>query len=69
MANLTEPPEDFCPIMTVADLAPEEREELYQNLLANRMRLEDHLQLSKEGLKLVDLITPIWRRPLMNPIQ
>jgi hypothetical protein len=55
MVNLTEPPEDFYPIMTVADLTPEEREELYQNLLANRMRLEDHLQLSKEGLKLVDL--------------
>ena len=31
--------------MVVAELTPEEREELYQDLLADRVRLEDHLQL------------------------
>ena len=29
--------------MVVAELTPEEREELYQDLLADRVRLEDHL--------------------------
>lgn len=55
--------------MVVAELTLEEREELYQELLADRVRLEDHLQLTKEGSKPVELGTPIGRLSRMDAIQ
>jgi DnaK suppressor protein len=55
--------------MVVAELTPEEREELYQDLLAGLVRLEDHLQLTKEGSKPVELSTPIGRLSRMDAIQ
>lgn len=55
--------------MAVTELTPEEREELYQDLLADRLRLEDHLQLTKEGSKPVELDTPIGRLSRMDAIQ
>ncbi len=55
--------------MTVAELTTEQRDELYQDLLADRQRLEANLQLSKSGSKPVDLTTPIGRLSRMDAIQ
>ena len=55
--------------MTVPDLAPEQLEELHRNLLADRVRLEEYLALTKEGAKPVDLGTPIGRLSRMDAIQ
>ena len=55
--------------MTVPDLAPEQLEELHQDLLADRLRLEQYLELTKEGAKPVDLGTPIGRLSRMDAMQ
>ncbi len=55
--------------MIVPELAPEQLEELHQDLLTDRLRLEESLQLSKEGSKPVELSTPIGRLSRMDAIQ
>ena len=55
--------------MTVPELAPEQLEELHQDLLADRRRLEQYLQITKEGAKPVDLGTPIGRLSRMDAMQ
>ncbi len=55
--------------MTDEELAPDQLEELRQVLLADRVRLEEHLRLTKEGSKPVDLSTPIGRLSRMDAIQ
>ena len=55
--------------MAVAELTPEQREELYRDLVADRLRLEENLQLTKEGSKPVQLGTPIGRLSRMDAMQ
>ena len=55
--------------MIVSELTPEQLEELHEALLADRQRLEEHLRLSKEGSKPVDLGTPIGRLSRMDAMQ
>ena len=55
--------------MNVPDLTPEQLEELHQNLLADRLRLEQYLELTTEGAKPVDLGTPIGRLSRMDAMQ
>lgn len=55
--------------MAVPDLTPEQLEELHQDLLADRVRLERYLALTKEGAKPVDLGTPIGRLSRMDAMQ
>ena len=55
--------------MDVSELTPEQLEELHQALERDRLRLEEHLQLTKEGSKPVQLGTPIGRVSRMDAIQ
>ncbi len=55
--------------MVVSELTAAQREELHQDLLTDRQRLEDNLLLSKTGAKPVDLTTPIGRLSRMDAIQ
>ncbi len=55
--------------MTALELTPEELAELRHDLAADRLRLEDSLQLTKEGSKPVDLSTPIGRLSRMDAMQ
>ena len=55
--------------MVIAELTPDERDELYHDLLDDRLRLEDHLRLTKEGSKPVELSTPIGRLSRMDAMQ
>jgi DnaK suppressor protein len=55
--------------MVVAELTAEECEELYHDLLDDRLRLEDHLRLTREGSKPVELSTPIGRLSRMDAMQ
>jgi DnaK suppressor protein len=55
--------------MDIAELTPDQREELYQLLLAEQVRLEAHFALSEEGSKPVQLGTPIGRLSRMDAIQ
>ena len=55
--------------MTDLELTPKQLEELHRALAADRLRLEDSLQLTKEGSKPVDLNTPIGRLSRMDAIQ
>ena len=55
--------------MIVPELTPEQAEELHQALLTERLRLQQHLQLTKEGSKPVDLDTPIGRLSRMDAMQ
>ena len=55
--------------MGAFELTPEQFEELHRDLLADRVRLEENLQLTKEGSKPVDLRTPIGRLSRMDAIQ
>ena len=55
--------------MSAQELAPEQVEELHQDLLAARQRLEEHLRLTKDGAKPVELATPIGRLSRMDAIQ
>ena len=55
--------------MDVAELTPQQLEDLYQALERDRLRLEEHLQLTKEGSKPVQLGTPIGRLSRMDAIQ
>ena len=55
--------------MGASELTPEQFEELHRDLLADRVRLEENLQLTKEGSKPVDLRTPIGRLSRMDAIQ
>ena len=55
--------------MSVPELTPEQVEELHQDLLNERLRLEENLQLTKEGSKPVDLGTPIGRLSRMDAMQ
>ena len=55
--------------MDVAELTPQQLEDLYQALERDRLRLEKHLQLTKEGSKPVQLGTPIGRLSRMDAIQ
>ena len=55
--------------MTALELTPEQLAELHRDLAADRLRLEDSLQLTKEGSKPVDLNTPIGRLSRMDAIQ
>ena len=55
--------------MTAPDLSSEELEELHRDLLADRLRLEQYLQLTREGAKPVDLGTPIGRLSRMDAMQ
>ena len=55
--------------MTVPDLAPEQLEELHRDLLADRLRLEQYLERTKEGAQPVDLGTPIGRLSRMDAMQ
>ena len=57
------------PFMTVPDLAPEQLEELHRDLLADRLRLEQYLERTKEGAQPVDLGTPIGRLSRMDAMQ
>ena len=50
-------------------LTPEQLQELHQELVDERVRLEGHLQLTKEGSKPVTLGTPIGRLSRMDAIQ
>ena len=50
-------------------LIPEQLQDLYQDLVDERGRLEGHLQLTKEGSKPVTLGTPIGRLSRMDAIQ
>ena len=56
-------------VMVIAELTPDEREELYQDLLDDRLRLEEHLRLTKEGSQPVQLSTPIGRLSRMDAMQ
>ena len=56
-------------MMDAAELTPEQLEELHRDLLADRVRLEEDLQLTKEGSQPVDLDTPIGRLSRMDAIQ
>jgi DnaK suppressor protein len=55
--------------MSVPELDHEQLEELHRDLLADRLHLEEHLQLSEEGAKPVQLGTPIGRLSRMDAIQ
>ena len=55
--------------MDVSELTPEQLEELHQALERDRLRLEEHLQLTKEGSKPVQLGTPMGRVSRMDAIQ
>jgi len=55
--------------MHFPDLTPEQLEELHQDLLTDRLRLEQHLQRTAEGAKPVDLGTPIGRLSRMDAMQ
>ncbi len=55
--------------MCDAELDPAQLEELHQALLVERRRLEEVLQLTKEGAKPVDLGTPIGRLSRMDALQ
>ncbi len=55
--------------MEVSEFTPEQPEELHQALERDRLRLEDHLQLTKEGSQPVQLGTPIGRLSRMDAIQ
>ena len=56
-------------IMATAELTPDQREELYHDLVADRTRLEANLRLTKEGSKPVQLSTPIGRLSRMDAMQ
>ena len=55
--------------MDVSELTPEQREELHQDLERDRLRLEEHLRVTKEGSQPVQLGTPIGRLSRMDAIQ
>lgn len=55
--------------MAAEELTDEQREELHQSLLDDRLRLEQNLHLSKEGSKPVELSTPIGRLSRMDALQ
>ena len=55
--------------MEVSELTPEQLEELHQALERDRLRLEEQLQLTKEGSQPVQLGTPIGRLSRMDAIQ
>jgi DnaK suppressor protein len=55
--------------MNVSELTAEQREELHQNLLSERTRLEELLERSKEGARPVELSEPIGRLTRMDAIQ
>jgi DnaK suppressor protein len=55
--------------MEVAELTPDQLDELYQLLLAERARLEEHFRLSEAGAKPVQLGTPIGRLSRMDAMQ
>lgn len=55
--------------MIASELAPEQLDELHQDLLQERQRLEVSLQLTVEGAKPVELSTPIGRLSRMDAIQ
>ena len=55
--------------MDVSDLTSEQLEELHQALERDRLRLEEHLLLTKEGSKPIQLGTPIGRLSRMDAIQ
>ncbi len=55
--------------MTAAELSPEQLEELHEDLLEERGRLTQYLQITKDGAKPVDLGTPIGRLSRMDAIQ
>ena len=55
--------------MSDPELVPEEVEELHQDLLAARQRLEEHLRLTKDGTKPVEVAMPIGRLSRMDAIQ
>ena len=55
--------------MEVSELTPEQLEELHQALDRDRRRLEQQLQLTKEGSQPVQLGTPIGRLSRMDAIQ
>ena len=55
--------------MDAPELTPEQVEELRQALERDRLRLEEHLKLTKEGTKPVQLGTPIGRLSRMDAIQ
>ena len=56
-------------VMTVPDLESEQLEELHRDLLAERRRLEQYLDVTREGAKPVDLGTPIGRLSRMDAMQ
>ena len=55
--------------MTVPELSSEQLEELHQDLLADRLQLEQYLQSSREGARPVALGTPIGRLSRMDAMQ
>lgn len=55
--------------MTASELTADQLKDLYVDLLADRERLEQNLQLSATGSKPVDLTMPIGRLSRMDAIQ
>ena len=55
--------------MVAEELTAEQREELHQSLLDDRLCLEQNLRLSREGSKPVELSTPIGRLSRMDALQ
>ena len=55
--------------MDASELTPEQREELHEHLTGECRRLEELLQLTKEGSRPVELGTPIGRLSRMDAIQ
>ena len=55
--------------MDLSALTTEQLEELHQALERDRLQLEEHFQLTKEGSKPVQLGTPIGRLSRMDAIQ
>ena len=55
--------------MDISNLTPDQLEELHQDLVGERLRLEAQLELTSEGSKPVALSTPIGRLSRMDAIQ
>lgn len=55
--------------MEASPLTPDQLDELYQLLLAERARLQEHFRLSEAGAKPVQLGTPIGRLSRMDAMQ